>query len=37
MGLIRTGPPEDLVLLLARHEPVAAFVETGTCHGVTAA
>jgi hypothetical protein len=37
MGLIRTGPPEDLILKLARQEPLAAFVETGTCQGGTAA
>jgi hypothetical protein len=37
MGLIRTGPPEDLILKLARQEPLVAFVETGTCHGDTAA
>jgi hypothetical protein len=36
MGLIRTGPPEDLILKLSQQEPLAAFVETGTCHGETA-
>jgi len=37
MGLIRTGPPENLILKLAQQEPLGAFIETGTCHGETAA
>ena len=37
MGIVRMGPPEDLVLLLKRDLNVSTFVETGTFKGVTAA
>lgn len=37
MGSFRNGPPEDLVLLLKEHFNLTHFIETGTCHGDTAA
>jgi len=37
MGIVRMGPPEELVLLLKRDLSVSTFVETGTFKGVTAA
>jgi hypothetical protein len=36
VGLIRPGPPEDLVLLLKERGHVATFIETGTYLGDTA-
>lgn len=30
MGIVRMGPPEELVLLLKRDLNVSTFVETGT-------
>lgn len=37
MGIVRMGPPEELVLLLQRDLNVSTFVETGTFKGGTAA
>lgn len=37
MGIVRMGPPEELVLLLKRDLNVSTFVETGTFKGGTAA
>jgi len=37
LGIVRMGPPEELVLLLKRHLNVSTFVETGTFKGETAA
>lgn len=37
MGIVRMGPPEELVLLLKRDLNVPTFVETGTFKGGTAA
>src|SRR5262245_59108431 len=37
MGLWRMGPPEELVLRIARELAVPYFVETGTLRGETAA
>ncbi len=37
MGIVRMGPPEELVLLLKRDLKVSTFVETGTFKGGTAA
>lgn len=36
MGIIRMGPPEELILLLKQHLNVSVFVETGTFKGGTA-
>lgn len=36
MGIVRMGPPEDLVLLLTRSNNISLFVETGTFEGGTA-
>lgn len=37
MGIVRWGPPEDLVLLLREQFGIEIFVETGTFEGATAA
>ena len=37
MGIVRMGPPEELLLLLKRDLNVSTFVETGTFNGGTAA
>lgn len=37
MGSFRNGAPEDLVLLLKERFGLTHFIETGTCHGDTAA
>jgi hypothetical protein len=37
MGLIRMGPPEDLLLLLRKQFSIDTFIEAGTFHGATAA
>ncbi len=37
MGIVRMGPPEELVLLLKQNLNVSTFVETGTFKGGTAA
>ena len=37
MGIVRMGPPEELVLLLKRDLNVSTFVETGTFKGGTSA
>lgn len=37
MGIIRMGPPEDLVLLLRDSDNIKQFIETGTFKGSTAA
>ena len=37
MGLVRMGPPHDLIVLLARHGDLRTFIETGTYSGNTAA
>lgn len=37
MGIVRMGPPEELVLLLKRERSVSVFIETGTFKGATAA
>ncbi|MBS1912468.1 MAG: hypothetical protein JST22_10820 [Bacteroidetes bacterium] len=37
MGLVRMGPPEDLIVRLARARAIGHFVETGTYRGRTAA
>ncbi|MCI0448100.1 hypothetical protein L0152_33390 [bacterium] len=36
MGIIRIGPPEELILLVQKHKSIAVFVETGTYFGGTA-
>jgi hypothetical protein len=36
MGIIRIGPPEELVLLIKNNKNISTFVETGTYFGGTA-
>jgi len=36
MGLIRNGPPEDLIVKIIGEMRVLSFIETGTSHGDTA-
>ena len=35
MGIVRMGPPEELVLLIKSNLNVSTFIETGTYQGVT--
>jgi predicted SAM-dependent methyltransferase len=36
MGIVRSGPPVELILTLARQYNIDTFIETGTYHGETA-
>lgn len=36
MGIVRIGPPEELVLLIKKHKDISTFIESGTYFGGTA-